>query len=94
MDLPSIIQGEWLTDIHINAAQRILRRQFCSLVGFQNTLKSQDLSLKKKDSPYIQIVNVNGNHGLQLKVFVVILFLCMTASIGHLPTEPKRSFQF
>ena len=58
MDLPSIIQGEWLTDIHINAAQRILRRQFCSLIGFQNTLKSQDLSFKRMYSPYIQIVHV------------------------------------
>ena len=38
IDFEEIIMGEMLSDIHINAAQTILRGQFHKLNGFQSTL--------------------------------------------------------
>lgn len=66
-DLASISQGKWLTDVHINAAQKVLLNQFPVIAGFQNTVKSQNLSFNRIVGPYIQITHVNGNHWVTLE---------------------------
>ena len=38
IDLEMVIMGEMLTDLHINAAQSALKRQFSNLNGLESTL--------------------------------------------------------
>ena len=58
-----IIDGEWLTDIHINAAQKLLKRQFPNLSGLLSSLvvpKLKDPIPAGADA--LQIIHTRGNH--------------------------------
>ena len=51
LDFDAILNGDELSDIQINHAQRILKSQFPELKGFQSTL----LQSKKKEKKCIKI---------------------------------------
>ena len=59
-DKESIIDGRRLTDMHINAAQKILSQQFPSFSGFDSTLKQRCIG--KWIDNYIQILFCRGCH--------------------------------
>ena len=54
-------QGKRLSNVHIKAAQKVLSYQFPIMVGFQNTLRSQNLNFNRIAGPYIQISHINRN---------------------------------
>jgi len=59
-DREAIGNGRRLTDMHINAAQRILANQFPSFIGFDSTLKQRRVG--KWVNNYIQILFCRGCH--------------------------------
>ena len=64
-DKAILSSGKELTDLHINAAQSLLKQQFEHINGLQSTL----VQLKKpleSDSDVLQIVHINSNHWVVL----------------------------
>ena len=55
------MNGKWLNDLHINAAQQLLKSQFSKYGGFQSTLTQLTTPLKQLDK-CIQILHVHDNH--------------------------------
>lgn len=55
---------EWLTDIHINASNKLLAQQFPTLNGFQDPvyLAQLDKPYKSMSSNFIQVININNMH--------------------------------
>ena len=51
-----------LTDLHISAANDIMKTQFQDVVGFQPSILGENLSFKRIEGPYLQIIHTNGNH--------------------------------
>ncbi len=47
MDMVTIEDGGWLSDIHISAACKILQLQFPDVAGFQDPIKWQNKSFKR-----------------------------------------------
>ncbi len=60
--LTAVKEGGWLTDMHISAASELLKTQFPNVVGFQATILGQNLSFKRLEGPYVQVIHTNGNH--------------------------------
>lgn len=60
--MTEIEDGEWLTDVHISAATELLKTQFPNLAGFQASILGQNLSFRRLEGPYVQIIHTNGNH--------------------------------
>ena len=58
----TIKQGDWLTDRCIDAASRVLKRQFPDTPGLNSCLLGQNLSYPVSRDFFIQILFVNGNH--------------------------------
>ena len=63
----AIERGDWLTDIHISSVNNILRHQFPSVSGLQNTLLGQNLTFERMSKPYVQIIHTDGNHWLAVE---------------------------
>ena len=61
-----IQNGKWLNDIHINAANNLLKSQFPSVSGLHDPKYGQDLSFPNTDSPFVQILHA-GNHWLTVE---------------------------
>ena len=61
-----IEKGNWLTDLHISSACELLQGQFPTVAGFQDPIKGQNLSFKRIDGPYVQIIHIDGNHWVTL----------------------------
>ena len=59
-DKELILNGKRLSDMHINAAQKILSQQFPSFSGFDSTLKQRCIG--KWVSNYVQIFFCHGCH--------------------------------
>ena len=60
-----LLQDEgWLTDKHINAANKLLSNQFPNWNGFQDpvTLTAPKYPYKSKSCDFIQIVNIDNKH--------------------------------
>ena len=57
-----IKEGGWLNDKHIQAANILLRKQFPSIAGLQNPVLGQTFAFDICHGPFIQILNVQGNH--------------------------------
>jgi len=57
--------NEWLTDLHMNAVQVLIKKQFPHIGGLQNT---SILQLKRTTKPFqdgkgsLQIIHINNNH--------------------------------
>ena len=56
-----LLNGRWLSDLHINAAQQLLQKQFNDYGGLQSTLYQQKKSLRKLEN-CIQILHIHENH--------------------------------
>ena len=61
-DLKSISGNAWLEDVHIDAANHLLMKQFPKLAGLYPTVYGQDLSFPVTTDPFVQILHVGGNH--------------------------------
>ena len=62
-DKDRIEDGDWLQHQHISAAQSLLRKQFPSQTGLQDTIVlAQKLSWNSRVEDFIQIVNISNNH--------------------------------
>ena len=78
-----IIQGEQLTDEHINASQKLLKEQFTWLEGLCTTLKVTICSYTTWIPNYLQIFQTRGNHWVTIttigctKMTLWFLTLCM-----------------
>ena len=59
-DRDQLLMGEELTDIHVNAAQKLILHQFPSYQGLKNTLVSDSLGFWTNN--YIQIVHSCSCH--------------------------------
>ena len=66
-ELDAIQRGEWLTDTHISTVNEILKKQFPSISGLQNPVYGQNLSFKRLNGPFIQILHTDGNHWLAVE---------------------------
>ena len=65
-DTCCIEKGNWLTDLHISSAYELLQGQYPTVAGFQDPIIGQNLSFKRIDGPYVQIVHTDGNHWVTL----------------------------
>ena len=68
-DQDVLMLGEWLSDIHINLAQALLKLQFPQCGGLENcglggTGKKQFFSPARDD--FVQLFNTSGNHWITL----------------------------
>ena len=61
-----VIEGEKLTDQHIEGSNCLLRKQFLLANGLQNPFKGQDLSFEVMKIPFVQILHNEGNHWLTI----------------------------
>ena len=85
-----LLEDEFQTDRHINAAQVLLADQIPHMHGFQDTTRGQTLSFDRGD-PFVQVVNINNNHWITattshvlsdgwLRVFDSLLFATSTST--------------
>ena len=56
-----LVNGEWLNDLHISAAQQILKMEFQEVGSLQSTLLGLQLKFQPIQSKAAQIVNFNGH---------------------------------
>ena len=61
-DLDTITSGEMLSDIPINLAQQLLKKQFPSLNGLQSTLLQSKPRTGEVPDNKLQIIHSRGNH--------------------------------
>ena len=67
--IPSIRNGEWLSDEHIDPAQAMLARQFQNIAGLQAVCIFVPEGCQRVGTPqqsFIQILNIGGNHWVTL----------------------------
>ena len=55
-----LCNGEWLTDMHVNYAQALLKKKFPHIDGLKNTLLIQKKQERIKQG--VQIIHTQGNH--------------------------------
>ena len=60
----ALMNGKWLKDLHTEAAQQLLKKQFSKYGGFQSTLTQLTPPLRQLDN-YIQIVHVDHRANIQ-----------------------------
>ncbi|KAL5509803.1 hypothetical protein EMCRGX_G005233 [Ephydatia muelleri] len=65
--ITSVQSGDWLDDMHMDAASSLLSSQFSSLCGFYSTLLGQNLSFPVTRESFIQILNAGGNHWITVE---------------------------
>ena len=53
---------QYLSDIHINAAQSQLHSQFSNIKGLQCTLKQYSVPVEQAVEGMLQVLHINGNH--------------------------------
>ena len=57
------MNGEWLSDKHINAAGSLLKKHFAEPHGLQDTLLLQEkLAWNGESTKFVQVVNISRNH--------------------------------
>ena len=65
LDRKMVNEGQELSDKHILAAQQLLKKQFPSNNGLNDTVTLASRSTPEP-TPYVQIMHVNGNHWLTI----------------------------
>ena len=70
-DKSLITNGKRLTNVHISAAQNLLKSCFSHLNGLQSTM----YQLTRHVENLIQIIHINQNHYGQLSVHVQLLYI-------------------
>ena len=55
--------GEWLTDLYVAAANKLLKRQYPHQNGLQDTLALADqCRFRSSPTDFVQIVNISRSH--------------------------------
>ena len=69
-ELQEIMCGKELTDLHVNAFQNLLKRQFPLIGGLQSTLLQTKSPLQHKESGemLLQIIHTRGSHWAALQI--------------------------
>ena len=57
-----ILDGDWLSDSLIDAAQSLLKNQFPSMCGLQPTVLGETLAFNVVKGDFVQVILVNRNH--------------------------------
>ena len=60
-----LCKDDWLTDLHMNSVQELLKKQFPHIGGFQNTAVLQSSRITQPfptNQGSLQIVHINNNH--------------------------------
>ena len=65
-DKNSILDGDWLTDGVIYAAQSLLKKQFPDVGGLQKAALGQTLSFDVVRGDFVQIILVRSNHWITI----------------------------
>ena len=63
-DKQSLVEGDWLTDSVINAAQTLLKKSFLHVGELQPTILAETLGFAIGRGEFIQILNISNNHWL------------------------------
>ena len=58
----NILQSGWLTDKHMFAANQVMKRDYPTADGLQDTLLQQKCSWDVPNGEFVQILHVKGNH--------------------------------
>ena len=77
-DLQLITSGRELSDMHVNAYQNLMRKQFPHIGGFKNTLlelKSPLPHHKESGSKSLQIIHTRNSHWASLQISGTDIFL-------------------
>ena len=61
-DKVTIEEGSWLSDMHIEFAQRLLRSQFTSIEGLLNYTVYQNKFNLDSTKKVLQVLHISGNH--------------------------------
>ena len=72
--ITSVQSGDWLDDMHMDAASSLLSSQFPSLCGFYSTLLGQNLSFPVTRESFIQILRQSLDTVEHSQSFSVIVF--------------------
>ena len=91
----------WLSDRHINAAQKCLQSQFTEQSGLQDTLTLKEkLTYKSGNKDFVQIVDVDGSHwvcvsnkGLPLRVVTVYYSMHICLPVQKVPCLSRSRSQ-
>ena len=60
------MEGKWLSDNVINAAQKLLKAKHSTIGGFQNTLLAKNMQFQIERGRFVQILNVSGSHWITI----------------------------
>ena len=61
-DKTKLTSRGWLTDSHMNAVQKLLKKQFPAVCGLQDTIITQTLTCNVETGEFLQIFHVRGCH--------------------------------
>ena len=60
------LENGWLTDEHMLKANNVLKKDYPSADGLQDTLLQQNFSWDIPSSEFVQVLHVNGNHWITI----------------------------
>ena len=60
------LENGWLTDEHMLKANNVLKKDYPSVDGLQDTLLQQNFSWDIPSSEFVQVLHVNGNHWITI----------------------------
>jgi len=84
-----ISEGGWLHDTHIHTASAMLKKQFALTVGLQSPVLGQMLAFDVCKEPFIQILNVQGNHWCTIAGTSDSVVLVYDSLFTYLPEDAK-----
>ena len=61
-----ILENGWLTDEYMLKAHNVLKKDYPSIDGLQDTLLKQNFSLDIPSSEFVQVLHINGNHWITI----------------------------
>ena len=61
-----VLKNGWLTDKHMLKPNNILKKDYPSVKGLQDTLLQQNFSWDIPTSDFVQVLHVNGNHWITI----------------------------
>ena len=63
MSMHDLLAGKWLSDVHIHAAQ-LLMKKVSDVKGLQNPVLGQNLTFKAAEGDMVQVLHSGGDHWL------------------------------
>ena len=61
-DKEALVNGKWLSDKHINAANKLLQSQYPTVNGLQDTIVAASSKYHSGAKNFVQIMNISQNH--------------------------------